>query len=56
MAIERALEAAEGDKGRAAEILGISRAKVYQRLKEWREGAAPSEGAAADAAATSSSA
>jgi DNA-binding NtrC family response regulator len=35
-AILRALELADGDKRRAAEMLGISRAKVYQRLKEWR--------------------
>lgn len=34
-AIERALELTRGDKRRAAELLGISRAKVYQRLKEW---------------------
>ena len=34
-AIERALEATRGDKRRAAELLGISRAKIYQRLKEW---------------------
>ncbi|MCP3914047.1 MAG: protein kinase [bacterium] len=36
-AIEGALERAGGDKRRAAEELGISRAKIYQRLKEWRE-------------------
>jgi DNA-binding NtrC family response regulator len=35
-AIERALEATGGDKRKAAERLGISRAKIYQRIKEWR--------------------
>jgi transcriptional regulator with PAS, ATPase and Fis domain len=30
----RALEASKGDKARAAEILGISRAGMYQKLKE----------------------
>ncbi|MFO1009973.1 MAG: sigma 54-interacting transcriptional regulator [Planctomycetota bacterium] len=35
-AILRALELASGDKRKAAEMLGISRAKVYQRLKDWR--------------------
>jgi DNA-binding NtrC family response regulator len=40
MAIEQALAATGGDKSRAAEMLGISRAKVYQRLKDWREGRA----------------
>jgi Nif-specific regulatory protein len=34
-AILRAIEVAGGDKRRAAEMLGISRAKVYQRLKDW---------------------
>lgn len=34
-AILRAIEAAGGDKRQAAKLLGISRAKVYQRLKEW---------------------
>ena len=34
-AILRAIEVAGGDKLKAAEMLGISRAKVYQRLKEW---------------------
>lgn len=34
-AIELALEQTGGDKRRAAQLLGISRAKVYQRLKEW---------------------
>jgi DNA-binding NtrC family response regulator len=34
-AIERALRETGGDKRRAAELLGISRAKIYQRLKEW---------------------
>jgi len=37
-AILGALEHTGGDKRRAAELLGISRAKVYQRLKEWGEG------------------
>ena len=37
-AILQAIEYAGGDKRRAAELLGISRAKVYQRLKEWGEG------------------
>jgi len=36
-AIERALENCAGDKNAAARLLGISRAKIYQRLKEWRE-------------------
>ena len=36
-AIERALDEAGGDKNEAARRLGISRAKIYQRLKEWRE-------------------
>jgi transcriptional regulator with PAS, ATPase and Fis domain len=35
-AILAALQRTGGDKRRAAELLGISRAKVYQRLKEWR--------------------
>ena len=35
-AIEQALERTGDDKRRAAELLGISRAKIYQRLKEWR--------------------
>ncbi len=34
-AILHALDAAAGDKRKAAEWLGISRAKVYQRLKDW---------------------
>lgn len=34
-AILDALDATEGDKRKTAELLGISRAKVYQRLKEW---------------------
>jgi two-component system response regulator HydG len=36
VAIERALELSGGDKNEAARRLGISRAKIYQRLKEWR--------------------
>jgi DNA-binding NtrC family response regulator len=35
LAIQSALEKTNGDKRRAAELLGISRAKIYQRLKEW---------------------
>ncbi|MCC7012853.1 MAG: sigma 54-interacting transcriptional regulator [Planctomycetes bacterium] len=34
-AILHAVQAANNDKRKAAELLGISRAKVYQRLKEW---------------------
>ena len=34
-AILDAVERTGGDKRRAAELLGISRAKIYQRLKEW---------------------
>ncbi len=34
-AILHALDVAGGDKRKAAELLGISRAKVYQRLKDW---------------------
>ncbi|MCA8979029.1 MAG: sigma 54-interacting transcriptional regulator [Planctomycetes bacterium] len=36
-AIESAIEACGGDKNAAAKRLGISRAKVYQRWKAWRE-------------------
>jgi transcriptional regulator with GAF, ATPase, and Fis domain len=36
-AIAAAIEEAGGDKSKAAEMLGISRAKVYQRVKDWRE-------------------
>jgi transcriptional regulator with GAF, ATPase, and Fis domain/tetratricopeptide (TPR) repeat protein len=36
-AIHAALRATGGDKRRAAHLLGISRAKIYQRLKEWGE-------------------
>ncbi|MEY2745638.1 MAG: hypothetical protein RL112_680 [Planctomycetota bacterium] len=41
LAIAKALRSSEGDRGKAAEILGISRAKIYQRLKEWREAGVP---------------
>ena len=34
-AILHALKATGNDKRRAAQLLGISRAKVYQRLKIW---------------------
>ncbi|MCE9592618.1 MAG: sigma 54-interacting transcriptional regulator [Planctomycetes bacterium] len=34
-AIFHAIEACGGDKRKAAELLGISRAKIYQRLKDW---------------------
>ena len=34
-AILHALEQTGGDKRKAAELLGISRAKIYQRLKDW---------------------
>lgn len=34
-AIFHALEVAGNDKRKAAELLGISRAKIYQRLKDW---------------------
>ncbi len=34
-AILRALELSAGDKREAAKLLGISRAKIYQRLKDW---------------------
>ncbi|HTF90516.1 MAG TPA: sigma 54-interacting transcriptional regulator, partial [Planctomycetota bacterium] len=37
-AILRALRTANGDKNEAARMLGISRAKIYQRLKEWGVG------------------
>ena len=37
-AIHAALEKTGGDKRKAAEMLGISRAKIYQRLKDWEEG------------------
>ncbi len=39
-AIQNALEKCAGDKRRAAEMLGISRAKIYQRLKDWSEAGA----------------
>ena len=41
LAIAKALRSCEGDRGKAADILGISRAKIYQRLKEWREAGVP---------------
>ena len=34
-AILEALRHTDGDKRKAAELLGISRAKIYQRLKDW---------------------
>ena len=34
-AILRAMRATNGDKNEAARLLGISRAKIYQRLKDW---------------------
>ncbi|MEE8467093.1 MAG: helix-turn-helix domain-containing protein, partial [Planctomycetota bacterium] len=34
-AILDTLQRTRGDKRRAAELLGISRAKIYQRIKEW---------------------
>jgi serine/threonine-protein kinase PknK len=36
-AIERALVETNGDKARAASLLGISRAKIYQRMQQWRD-------------------
>jgi len=42
-AIVRAIEHAGGDKRRAAELLGISRAKVYQRLKDWKGDTSPTQ-------------
>jgi len=36
-AILDALERTGGDKRRAADLLGISRAKIYQRLQAWRD-------------------
>jgi transcriptional regulator with GAF, ATPase, and Fis domain len=36
-AIHSALQETGGDKRRAAELLGISRAKIYQRLKDWAQ-------------------
>lgn len=36
-AILRALESTGGDKREAAKLLGISRAKIYQRLKAWED-------------------
>jgi len=42
-AIVRAIERTGGDKRRAAELLGISRAKVYQRLKDWKGTAASAQ-------------
>jgi DNA-binding NtrC family response regulator len=43
-AIHRALEVTGNDKRKAAALLGISRAKVYQRLKEWGETSKPETG------------
>ena len=40
--IERVLEETNGNKARAASILGISRETLYQKLKLYREGAASS--------------
>jgi transcriptional regulator with GAF, ATPase, and Fis domain len=37
-AILEALAQTGGDKGEAAKLLGISRSKIYQRLKEWDVG------------------
>lgn len=37
IAIVDALRATGDDKSKAAELLGISRAKIYQRLKEWNQ-------------------
>ena len=37
LAIEGALKKTQGDKREAAKLLGISRAKIYQRLKEWKD-------------------
>jgi DNA-binding NtrC family response regulator len=34
-AIERAVASCNGDKTKAAELLGISRAKIYQRWRDW---------------------
>lgn len=36
-AIENALVATGGDKRKAAELLGISQSKIYQRLATWRD-------------------
>ena len=44
-AIQDALAHTGGDKRLAAELLGISRAKIYQRLKEWSEEGEPEKGA-----------
>jgi transcriptional regulator with GAF, ATPase, and Fis domain len=40
-AIEHAVEVAGGDKREAAAMLGISRAKIYQRLKDWAAAVPP---------------
>ena len=42
-AIQDVLDRVGGDKQRAAEILGISRSKIYQRLREWKEDTEPGD-------------